>query len=121
MTIKADVIRRQATFGTADGVSIAPGLIVLLSGDPHAVVKAARGAGLAEFPGVAAGQYLSDKDAGVPAALANGLAAIAGCILPVVPTCSPRAHLPHLVTACCSSSPSGPSSRGSRPSAAPQR
>jgi hypothetical protein len=72
-------------FGAADGVTIALGLIVSVTGMPHALFHAALGAGLAELVGMTAGQWLSDKESGFWVALANGGAACAACILPAVP------------------------------------
>jgi len=78
-------IKQQATFGSADGLTLALGLIVSLSGQPHAVVKAALGAGIAEFVGMAAGAWLSDGSGGIWPPLANGGAAFAACLIPALP------------------------------------
>lgn len=76
---------RLATFGAADGVTTALGLLVALTGQPHAIVRAAAGAGLAGMVGMTAGEWLSDSDAGFPVALACGCATLAACVIPVVP------------------------------------
>jgi len=78
-------IKQQATFGSADGLTLALGLIVSLSGQPHAVVKAALGAGIAEFVGMAAGAWLSDGSGGIWPPLANGGAAFGACLIPALP------------------------------------
>ena len=78
-------LRAPVTFGAADGVTVVLGLLVSLAGQPHAVFRAAAGAGLAELVGMTAGAWLSDEDAGFPAALANGAASLAACVLPAVP------------------------------------
>lgn len=78
-------LARQVTFGAADGVVIAVGLIVSLTGDPRALVRAAAAAGLAELVGMTAGEWLSDSGSGFRAALANGGAAFAACVVPAVP------------------------------------
>lgn len=78
-------LRSPATFGAADGVTIVLGLIVSLTGQPHALFHAALGAGLAELVGMTAGAWLSDENAGIAPALANGAAACAACIVPAVP------------------------------------
>jgi hypothetical protein len=80
-----DAIERQAVFGSADGVVLAIGLIVGLSGEPHAVLKAALSAGLAEFVGMSAGCWLSDSGSGLMPALANGGAALGACVIPAIP------------------------------------
>jgi hypothetical protein len=72
-------------FGAADGVTIALGLIVSLTGQPHALFHAAVGAGLAELVGMTAGQWLSDNSGGLRAAVANGGAACAACVIPALP------------------------------------
>jgi hypothetical protein len=66
-------------------VVIALGLVVSLSGQAHAVVHAALGAGLAELVGMTAGAWLSDAGSGFRPALANGGAALAACVIPAVP------------------------------------
>lgn len=81
----APTVKQQATFGSADGLTLALGIIVSLAGQPHALVKAAVGAGLAELVGMTAGCYLSDSGAGFWPALANGGAALAACVIPALP------------------------------------
>jgi hypothetical protein len=76
---------RPMVFGAADGVTIVLGLLVSLTGQPHALFRAALGAGLAELVGMTAGQWLSDGDSGFGAALANGAAACGACIFPALP------------------------------------
>jgi hypothetical protein len=78
-------VSSQATFGLADGVVIALGLVVSLAGQRHAVVHAALGAGLAELVGMTAGAWLSDSGSGFRPALANGGAAFAACVIPAIP------------------------------------
>lgn len=82
---RAARIKRQAVFGGADGLTLALGLIVSLSGQPHAIVHAALGAGIAELVGMTAGAWLSDASSGFGPALANGGAALAACVIPAVP------------------------------------
>jgi hypothetical protein len=79
------LFKRQAVFGMSDGVTIVLGLLVTLVGQPHALFRAALGAGLAELVGMTAGQWLSDEESGFLAALANGGAACAACIIPALP------------------------------------
>ena len=79
------LLRKQAVFGAADGLTLALGLVVSLTGHPNALVHAAIGAGLAEFVGMSAGCYLSDAGGGYWAALANGGAALAACVIPAIP------------------------------------
>lgn len=78
-------LERQAVFGGADGLTIALGLVAGLSGQPHAILRAALSAGLAELVGMSAGSWLSDGDGGIPGALANGGAAFAACVVPALP------------------------------------
>jgi len=78
-------LKQPATFGAADGVTIVLGLLVSLTGQPHALFHAALGAGLAELVGMTAGQWLSDGESGFGIALANGGAAFAACVLPALP------------------------------------
>ncbi len=85
MAVPVTGIRQPVTFGAADGITVLLGLLVSLAGQPHALVKAAVGAGLAELVGMTAGQWLSDGDSGFRAALANGGAACAACITPALP------------------------------------
>jgi VIT1/CCC1 family predicted Fe2+/Mn2+ transporter len=79
------LLRKQAVFGAADGVTIALGLVVSVTGHPDALVHAALGAGLAELVGMTAGAWLSDSGEGFRPALANGAAAFLACALPAVP------------------------------------
>jgi hypothetical protein len=82
---RTSLFKRQAVFGMSDGVSIILGLLVTLAGQPHALFRAALGAGLAEFVGMTAGQWLSDEESGFWAALTNGGAACAACLIPALP------------------------------------
>jgi ABC-type uncharacterized transport system permease subunit len=77
--------RAPAVFGAADGVTIVLGIIVSLAGQPHAVFRAAFGAGLAELVGMTAGAWLSDEKSGIWPAAVNGSAAFAACTLPAIP------------------------------------
>jgi hypothetical protein len=83
--VTASLFRQQAVFGAADGVTIALGLLVTLTGEPHALVRAAVGAGVAELVGMTAGAWLSDEKAGFLPALANGTAALLACLVPALP------------------------------------
>jgi VIT1/CCC1 family predicted Fe2+/Mn2+ transporter len=83
--VSAAEVRRQAVFGGADGLVLALGFVVSFAGQPHAVVRAAVAAGLAEFTGMTAGAWLSDSGSGLRPALANGGAALAACVLPALP------------------------------------
>lgn len=85
VTGKPSRFRGPATFGAADGLTLVIGLIVSLSGQPHAMFHAALGGGLAELVGMTAGSWLSDEKAGIWPALANGSASCAACLLPAVP------------------------------------
>lgn len=85
MTPDPSRFRPAVTFGAADGVTVAIGLLMSLEGQPHAMFRAALGAGLAELVGMTAGAWLSDEKAGIWPALANGAAAAAACVLPAVP------------------------------------
>jgi hypothetical protein len=76
-------VRAQATFGGADGVTIAVGLVVSLHNHPGAMFAAAAGAGLAELAGMTGGAWLAGQ--GKLPALANGAAAAGACMLPAVP------------------------------------
>ena len=79
------LFKRQAVFGMSDGVAIILGLLVTLTGQPHALFRAALGASLAELVGMTAGQWLSDEESGFGAALVNGGAACAACLIPALP------------------------------------
>ncbi len=79
------LFKRQAVFGMSDGVAIILGLLVTLAGQPHALFRAALGASLAELVGMTAGQWLSDEESGFWAALVNGGAACAACLIPALP------------------------------------
>jgi VIT1/CCC1 family predicted Fe2+/Mn2+ transporter len=78
--------KKSTVFGAADGVTSVLGLLVTLSSQPHTLVKAALGVGLAELVGMTAGEWLSsEEDEGFLASLMNGLASFAAVMLPVVP------------------------------------
>ena len=83
-------LRAPLTFGGADGLVIALGIIVSLAGDPAALVKAAVAAGIAELVGMSAGQWLSDSGSGFWLALANGGGALGACVIPAVPFMAAR-------------------------------
>jgi hypothetical protein len=80
------VVKKQLVFGAADGVAAVIGLVAL-TGQPHALVKAAIGVGLAELVGMTAGAWLSADEAetGFWHALANGTAAFTCVTLPAFP------------------------------------
>lgn len=65
-------------------MGIAIGL-VLIHASPAAVFGAGLSAGLAEFPGMASGQYQSAPGDGVVAAVVCGAASTVGALLPVLP------------------------------------
>lgn len=70
-------------FGAADGLTLVLGLILGLAvaRQPSAAVwHAALGGGVAEFGGMALGQYWSDPNRDKVAALCNGAAAAVACI-----------------------------------------
>jgi len=84
-SVNGRLFKRQAVFGAADGVTIVLGLLVTLAGQPHALFRAALGASLAELVGMTAGEWLSDGESGFWAALTNGGAACAACLIPALP------------------------------------
>jgi hypothetical protein len=78
--------RTQAVFGSCDGLVLVVGLLASLAvTQPHALVRAALGAGIAELVGMSAGSWLSDARSGPWPALANGGAAFAACLIPALP------------------------------------
>lgn len=77
--------RSPVTFGSADGLTVAIGIVISLTGQPHALVRAALGAAVAELVGMSSGAWLSDEKAGFGPALANGGSAFAACIAPALP------------------------------------
>ena len=85
MTALSRSLQRPAVFGAADGIVLALGFIVSFAAQPHALVRAAVAAGLAELVGMTSGAWLSDTSAGFLPALANGGAAFAACVVPAVP------------------------------------
>jgi VIT1/CCC1 family predicted Fe2+/Mn2+ transporter len=76
-------VQRQAVFGGFDGLTIALGLIAGMAGEPHALIRAAVSAGLAESAGMTGGAWLSGSQKA--AAVTNGVAALMACVLPVLP------------------------------------
>jgi hypothetical protein len=83
--VKVAAAEKQAIFGGSDGIVLAVGFVASLTGEPHALVRAATAAGLAELVGMTAGSWLSDSGGGFWPALANGGAAMAACVLPALP------------------------------------
>jgi VIT1/CCC1 family predicted Fe2+/Mn2+ transporter len=83
--VKRSEAGKQAVFGGADGVVLAVGFIASFASQPHALVKAAVAAGLAELVGMTTGSWLSDSGGGFWPALANGGAALAACVIPALP------------------------------------
>lgn len=76
---------RPAVFGAFDGLTSSLGVLLALASHPHLVLPAAVGVGTAEMVGMAAGQWQSDSDDGLGAAVVIGVATGAGCVLPAVP------------------------------------
>jgi len=75
-------------YGGADGLTCAMGIVAGLSVThqaPAAIWAAALSAGIAEFPGMASGQYQSAPQDGKTAALVTGAASTAGAVIPAVP------------------------------------
>jgi hypothetical protein len=70
---------QPAVFGTFDGSTSLLGVLLGL------VLAAAVGVGTAEAVGMAAGQWQSDSDDGLGAAVVIGAATGAGCIVPALP------------------------------------
>lgn len=79
------ILRQPVTFGSADGLTVLIGLLISLAGDPHALVRGAVGAGVAELVGMSAGQWLSDEGAGPVPAVANGSSSLVACLVPALP------------------------------------
>lgn len=80
--------REPLVFGSMDGTVSALGIISILTlthAGPAAVFAGAFGGGLAGFPGMASGQWKSDPDSGLVAALVCGAATTAGAVLPAIP------------------------------------
>lgn len=85
--MKVREVTRSAVFGGVDGLGLAIGVVLVLHGKAVAILVAAGAANAAaELAGMAAGQWLSSRDETlrVPRALANGLGAFAGALLPVI-------------------------------------
>lgn len=80
--------RAPAIFGVADGMTCAMGIaigLVLIHAPAASIFAAGFSAGLAEFPGMASGQYQSAPRDGWLAAIVCGLASTIGALLPVTP------------------------------------
>lgn len=80
--------RAPVIYGGADGLTCAMGIVAGLSitRQPAAAIwAAALSAGIAEFPGMASGQYQSAPGDGKAAALVTGAASTAGAVAPAVP------------------------------------
>ncbi len=79
---------RLAVFGSVDGLTmflgLTAGLVVSRQGS-SAVWHAALGGAAGELIGMSSGQWLSDRESGVRAALACGAAGAAACAAPAVP------------------------------------
>lgn len=80
--------RAPAIFGFADGLTCAVGIVagMLVTHQPHhAIWIAAFSAGLAEFIGMASGQFQSAPEDGMLPAIVCGIASMLGAILPAFP------------------------------------
>lgn len=80
--------RRLALFGSVDGLTMFLGLVLglVVSRQSNAAAwHAALGGAMGELVGMATGQYMSDRAAGLKPALACGLAGAAACALPGLP------------------------------------
>lgn len=83
-----NIPRAPAIFGVADGMTCAMGIViglVLIHAPAASIFAAGFSAGLAEFPGMASGQYQSAPRDGWAAAIVCGLASTVGALLPVTP------------------------------------
>jgi VIT1/CCC1 family predicted Fe2+/Mn2+ transporter len=79
---------RLAIFGGVDGLTMFLGLVlgIIVSRQPGtAAWHAALGGAAGELVGMTSGQYISDRAAGLSAALACGVAGAVACALPGVP------------------------------------
>lgn len=86
MTIRLP--RAPMIFGGMDGLTVAMGLIAgltLIHASRAAIFGAALSGGLAELPGMAAGQWKSAREEGVIAALACGLSSCLFAVAPGLP------------------------------------
>jgi hypothetical protein len=80
------VQRIAIILGSADGVTLAVSVIASLVHKQSSIWNAGFGDGLGELVGMFAGVYLTkDNDAGFWPAVACGIAALAGCVIPCVP------------------------------------
>jgi VIT1/CCC1 family predicted Fe2+/Mn2+ transporter len=80
--------RAPAIFGFADGLTCAVGIVagmLVTHQSHHTIWIAAFSAGLAEFIGMASGQFQSAPEDGMFAAIICGIASIAGAVLPACP------------------------------------
>lgn len=76
---------RPAVFGTFDGLTAVLGVLLSLHGHPGWVLPSALGLAVAEGVGMAAGEWLSDSQAGLAAPGVIGAATAAGSLLPAIP------------------------------------
>lgn len=74
-----------AVFGAFDGLTSSLGVLLALAGQPHLVLPTAVCVGASEMVGMAAGQWQSDSEHGLGAALVIGAATGTGCVLPAAP------------------------------------
>ena len=92
-------VRKQAVFGGVDGLTMVMAIVtgLLIARQPgSAAWHAAFGGAGGELVGMSAGQYLSDREAGLKVALTVGVAGGSACVLPAIPF----ALLPRFPAAC---------------------
>lgn len=85
MTAGRRALARPAVFGLADGLMSMLGVVLYLAGHQALVFPAALSGGISSALSMAAGEWLSDSDTGLGAALVMGASAGTGAILPAVP------------------------------------
>ena len=78
-------VARPAVFGLADGMMSLLGVVLYLLGHQALIFPAAVSGAISSAVSMAAGQWLSDPDRGLPAAAVMGAATGAGAVLPAVP------------------------------------
>lgn len=76
---------RPAVFGAADGMTCVLGAVLSLSGHDGLVLRTAVALAAAECVGMAAGEWLSDSDAGLAASAVIGLSSAVGALIPAIP------------------------------------
>ena len=85
MAVGEQAVTRAAVFGAFDGVVTVLGVLFALAGHPHQLVAASVGLAVSGAVSMGGGEWLSDSEHGLGAAVVIGATTGVGTLVPVAP------------------------------------